>query len=73
MSDNPTWQKAKGCKVFRKGDRMRVRLSGRKTSVVVTFTKHVVTPAGNEYLEVVDLRTGNWRCVHPDAFVGSAK
>jgi hypothetical protein len=67
------WQRAKGHRIFRSGDRMRVRVAGRKSSLVVTFKRQVVPEHGAAYLEVIDSRTGAVRCISPEAFVGGAK
>lgn len=70
MSEHTEWQRAKGHRIFRSGDKMRVHVAGRKSSLVVTFKRHVVPEQGAEYLEVVDSRNGVVRCINPAAFVG---
>lgn len=67
-----TWQRAKGHRIFRSGDRMRAHVPGRKTTVVVTFKYRVIPANGKEYLEVVDHGMRS-RCISPDAVKGGAK
>lgn len=67
---HPTWQRAKGHRIFRSGDKMYVHVPGRKNAKVVTFKAHTVTPT-SEYLEVSDDMKS--RFVGVDAFVRGAK
>lgn len=67
-----TWQRAKGHRIFKSGDKMRAHVPGRKTTVVVTFKAHVIPSNGREYLEVIDHGMRH-RCIGPDAVKGGAK
>jgi hypothetical protein len=67
-----TWQRAKGHRIFRSGDKMRAHVPGRKTTAVVTFKAHVVPARGVPYLEIIDHGMRH-RCISPDAVTGGAR
>lgn len=69
--EHGTWQKAKGHRIFKTGDKMYVRLPGKSKAQPVTFRALVEDDDKPSYLEVID-KDQRRRCINPTAFVRGA-